>query len=116
MAAPTSDCKSSTETPCQRRAVHTRPQSIFELARSREALYRPLQPSKNRFISGPRTSGAALEIMELVRETLHDATLDLDGHRLFNLWLEFSEAMYDDRNEAHHGLLRFRTATGEVGQ
>ena len=33
-----------------------------------------------------------LEIMELARETLHDAALDLDGHRLVNLRLEFSEA------------------------
>ena len=52
-----------------------------------------------------------LEIMELARETLHDAPLDLDGHRLVNLRLEFSEARYDDRNEGHHGLLRFRAVT-----
>jgi hypothetical protein len=57
-----------------------------------------------------------LEIMELARETLHDAALDLDGHRLVNLRLEFSEAMYDDRNEAHHGLLRFRAVTEGVGE
>src|SRR5688572_23107172 len=44
----------------------------------------------------------ALEIMELAREALHDAALELDGHRLVNLRLEFSEARYDDRNEAHH--------------
>ena len=49
--------------------------------------------------------------MELARETLHDAALDLDGHRLVNMRLEFSEARYDDRNEAHHGLLRFRAVT-----
>jgi hypothetical protein len=59
----------------------------------------------------------ALEIMELARETLHDAALDLDGHhRLIILRLEFSEARYDDRNEAHHGLLRFRAVVEEVGQ
>jgi hypothetical protein len=50
----------------------------------------------------------ALEIMDLVRGTLHDAALALEGHELVNLRLEFSEARYDDRNEAHHGLLRFR--------
>lgn len=50
----------------------------------------------------------ALEIMELARQALHDAPLDLDGHILINLRLEFSEARYDDRNDAHHGLLRFR--------
>ena len=49
-----------------------------------------------------------LGIMDLAGGTLHDATLALDGHSLVNLRLEFSEARYDDRNEAHHGLLRFR--------
>jgi hypothetical protein len=53
----------------------------------------------------------ALEIMDLAREALHDAPLDLDGHRLVNMRLEFSEARYDDRSEAHHGLLRFRAVT-----
>ena len=55
----------------------------------------------------------ALEIMELARGTLHDAALELEGHKLVNLRLEFSEARYDDRNEAHHGLLRFRAVTEE---
>jgi hypothetical protein len=55
----------------------------------------------------------ALEIMELARQTLHDAPLGLQGHSLVNLRLEFSEARYDDRNEAHHGLLRFRAAVEE---
>jgi len=50
----------------------------------------------------------ALEIMELARETLHDDPLELEGHSLVNLRLEFSEARYDDRNEAYHGLMRFR--------
>ena len=49
-----------------------------------------------------------LDVMELARATLHDAPLDLEGHRLVNLRLEFSEARYDDRNVAHHGFLRFR--------
>ena len=55
----------------------------------------------------------ALEIMELARGTLHDAALELEGHKLVNLRLEFSEARYDDRNEAHHGLLRFRAVVEE---
>ena len=58
----------------------------------------------------------ALEIMELARGTLHDAALELDGHSLVNLRLEFSEARYDDRNEAYHGLLRFRAVTEGVGE
>jgi Protein of unknown function (DUF3168) len=52
-----------------------------------------------------------LEIMELARSTLHDTSLDLEGYQLVNMRLEFSEARYDDRNEAHHGLLRFRAVT-----
>lgn len=55
----------------------------------------------------------ALEIMELARLALHDAELDLEGHSLVNLRLEFSDARYDDRNEAHHGLLRFRAVVEE---
>ncbi len=50
----------------------------------------------------------ALAIMDQVRETLHDGALALDGYALVNLRLEFSEARYDERNEAHHGLMRFR--------
>ena len=55
----------------------------------------------------------ALEIMEIARATLHDAALELEGHKLVNLRLEFSDARYDDRNEAHHGLLRFRAVVEE---
>jgi len=53
----------------------------------------------------------ALEIMDQVRETLHDGALALDGYALVNLRLEFSEARYDERNEAHHGMMRFRAVT-----
>ncbi|MEP9388781.1 DUF3168 domain-containing protein [Mesorhizobium sp. KR9-304] len=52
-----------------------------------------------------------LEIMELARATLHDAALELEGHRLVNLRLEFSEARYDEDLSVHHGLLRFRAVT-----
>lgn len=55
----------------------------------------------------------ALEIMELARLTLHDAALVLEGHSLVSLRLGFSEARYDDRNEAHHGLMRFRAVVEE---
>jgi hypothetical protein len=53
----------------------------------------------------------ALEIMDLARATLHDGALALEGHSLVNLRLEFCEARYDDRNEAYHGLVRFRAVT-----
>jgi hypothetical protein len=57
-----------------------------------------------------------LEIMELARTTLHDAALDLDGHRLVNMRLAFSEARYDEDLSVHHGLLRFRAVVEEVGE
>ncbi len=53
----------------------------------------------------------ALEIMELARQALHDAALALEEHSLVNLRLEFSDVRYDDRNEAYHGLMRFRAVT-----
>lgn len=53
----------------------------------------------------------ALRIMELVRDTLHDDALALEGHALVNLRLELSEARYDERSEAYHGVMRFRAVT-----
>lgn len=55
-----------------------------------------------------------LEIMELAREALHDAPLALAGHVLVNLRLEFSEARYEDRRSAYHGVLRFRAVTEPI--
>lgn len=56
-----------------------------------------------------------LDIMELARARLDDASLILEGHHLVNLRLEFAEARHDDNLSVHHGLLRFRAVT-EVGQ
>lgn len=56
----------------------------------------------------------AHEIMDLVANRLHDAELDLEGHHLVNLRLEFSEIVYDENVSVHHGLLRFRAATEPI--
>lgn len=52
-----------------------------------------------------------LAMIELARETLHDAPLDLETHRLVNIRVEFSEARYDDDLSVHHGVLRLRAVT-----
>lgn len=53
----------------------------------------------------------ALEIMEVVRGLLDNATLSLGSHHLVSMRLEFSEARFDDRLSVQHGLLRFRAVT-----
>jgi Protein of unknown function (DUF3168) len=52
-----------------------------------------------------------LDIMELARVRLDDASLPLDGHHLVNIRLEFAEARHEDDLSVHHGLLRFRAVT-----
>ena len=52
-----------------------------------------------------------LDIMEAARAALDDQALDLAGHRLVNMRLEFSEARYDEDLSVYHGLLRFRAVT-----
>ncbi len=58
----------------------------------------------------------ALEIMEMARWVLDDKSLPLDGQHLVNLRLEFAEERYDEDQAVHHGLLRFRAVTEEVGE
>jgi hypothetical protein len=55
-----------------------------------------------------------LDVMEIVRTTLHDANLALEGHHLVNLRREFEEARFDDDLAVHHGILRFRAVTEPV--
>jgi hypothetical protein len=55
-----------------------------------------------------------LDIMELARARLADASLPLDGRHLASLRLEFAEARHDDDLSLHHGLLRFRAVTQEA--
>ncbi|MBX3575853.1 MAG: DUF3168 domain-containing protein [Rhizobiaceae bacterium] len=54
-----------------------------------------------------------LDIMEIVKARLQDASLDLGDHHLVNLRFEFEEARYDDDQTVYHGLLRFRAVTEE---
>lgn len=50
-------------------------------------------------------------LIETVRAALDDAALVLDGHALIRLRAEYSEVRYEDDNDVHHGLVRFRALT-----
>lgn len=50
-------------------------------------------------------------LIESVRAALDDAALALDGHALIRLRMEYSEVRYEDDNDVHHGLIRFRALT-----
>lgn len=50
-------------------------------------------------------------ILEAARASLHDAALNLDGHRLVNLRHEYSDARRDPDGETYHGTARFRAVT-----
>jgi hypothetical protein len=63
--------------------------------------------------SKAKSKKETLDIMEVVRERLNDASLPLDGHQLVNLRLEFAEARHDDDLSVHHGMMRFRAVTEE---
>lgn len=58
----------------------------------------------------------AFEIMEMARWVLEDKSLPLDTHHLVNLRLEFAEVRFDEDLSVHHGLLRFRAVTEEIGE
>ncbi|MGH6763090.1 MAG: DUF3168 domain-containing protein [Phyllobacterium sp.] len=53
----------------------------------------------------------ALSIMGEVERVIQDAVLTLDGHRLVNIRLEYTEALNDDDRDGYHGLLRYRSVT-----
>ncbi len=61
--------------------------------------------------SKAKSKKETLDIMELARARLDDASLPLEGHHLVNIRLEFAEARHDDDLSVHHGLLRFRAVT-----
>ncbi len=64
--------------------------------------------------SKAKSKKETLDIMELARARLDNASLPLDGHHLVNLRLEFAEARHDDDLSVHHGMLRFRAVTEEA--
>jgi hypothetical protein len=61
--------------------------------------------------SKARGKAQVLAIMQAARGVLHDAALNLDGHHLVNLRLEFEDVRFDDDIAVYHGLMRFRAVT-----
>lgn len=57
----------------------------------------------------------SLELIEAASARLHDGALALNGYRLVNLRLEFSETRFDDDLSVYHGLMRFRAVTEAAG-
>jgi hypothetical protein len=53
----------------------------------------------------------AHEIMQALREALHERALSLEGHRLVNLRHELSEARREADGETYHGIVRLRAVT-----
>lgn len=53
-------------------------------------------------------------IAALIRATLHQAPLALDGHRLVNLRHEFTGALREPGDEIYRALVRFRAITEPV--
>jgi hypothetical protein len=56
-----------------------------------------------------------LAMLDGVKAALHDADLELDGHRLVNLRREFEEVRYDEDLAIYHGILRFRAVSEPIG-
>ncbi len=52
-----------------------------------------------------------LEIIEAIRDVLHDQPLALADHHLVNLRHEFSEARLDPDGDTFHGIVRYRAVT-----
>ncbi|PYE88389.1 uncharacterized protein DUF3168 [Phyllobacterium leguminum] len=63
-----------------------------------------------------RTGGRkqVLDIMDLIAARMAQAIPTLDGHRLVNLALQYSQARNDDERDGYHGLLRYRAVTEAV--
>lgn len=51
------------------------------------------------------------EIIEAIRQVLHDALVTVTDHHLVNLRHEFSEARQDPDGETYHGIVRYRAVT-----
>lgn len=56
----------------------------------------------------------ALEIADIVKQVLHDASLAMDTHRLVSLRQEFEEVRYNDDHAVYHGTVRFRALTEPI--
>lgn len=64
--------------------------------------------------SRERGKAETLAILAVIEAALHDAALDLDGHRLVNLRAEGSSAAREPDGITWHGVLRVRAVTEEV--
>lgn len=53
----------------------------------------------------------AQEIMQALRDALHERALALEGHHLVNLRHELSEARREPDGETYHGIVRLRAVT-----
>jgi hypothetical protein len=51
------------------------------------------------------------EIIETIKDVLHDQPLTLSDHHLVNLRHEFSEARLDPDGDTFHGIVRYRAVT-----
>lgn len=56
------------------------------------------------------------EILEMIRNVLHDQLLALEDHYLVNLRHEFMEARRDPDGETMHGIVRYRAVTEPMQQ
>jgi hypothetical protein len=56
----------------------------------------------------------AHELMQALREALHERALSLEGHRLVNLRHELSEARREADGETYHGIVRLRAVTEPI--
>ncbi|MFN4272140.1 MAG: DUF3168 domain-containing protein [Aliihoeflea sp.] len=63
--------------------------------------------------SKARGKSEALAIVERTRALLHEAGLELEGHRLVNLRAERAEAGFVDDIDTHHARLSFRAVVEE---
>ena len=52
-----------------------------------------------------------IEIIEAIKDVLHDQPLMLADHHLINLRHEFSEARLDPDGDTFHGIVRYRAVT-----
>lgn len=51
------------------------------------------------------------DVIEAIRDALHDRDLPIAGHRLINLRYEYSEARRETDAERFHGVIRLRAVT-----
>jgi hypothetical protein len=57
-----------------------------------------------------------LQIVEAIKDVLHDQPLMLADHHLINLRHEFSEARLDPDGDTFHGIVRYRAVTEPMAE